>query len=189
VESRSVKVIALLAYIFGFTLSFMVAVFLLTPLYILTGDIEGYIGIYSYRIVILGEEWSDAFLDSIRTYILLILPPHLLNIMILGYNSYRVLTGRGIEKIFRVFTLAILLIIVVSIGILTGIHNVILVDLNRYMISFTHSTSAGKILFRGVSITGTPTLMLLTRHVIQILTLAYSLTMIAWHLLLREGAD
>ncbi len=132
--------------------SILIIIYLTTPLYILRGDANGYIGFTGYYIEVFGERLRSPMLDSLRIYTAVIYISSSVALITSVLSIAKYMRRRG----FSIRMLAMLLgsagILVISIGILAALSQIVERVLAVVASSYSHETSAGRIIYAGTEV-------------------------------------
>ncbi|MEM2203229.1 MAG: hypothetical protein QXI22_02625 [Sulfolobales archaeon] len=141
------------------------ALYLILPLYIFSGDAEGYVGIMSYKLKIFGHDVESPALESLSFLAIpvIISIPITTVLVIAGY--FRRKQGSGIWVAIGGSGIAI-----IASGISLGLRNVASLIADNVSRNYGHATSAGYIIFQGS--VSTPTLALNMPLIAYIFSLA-----------------
>jgi hypothetical protein len=132
--------------------SILIIIYLTTPLYILRGDVSGYIGFTGYYLEAFGERLRSPMLDSLRIYTAPIFISSSVALITSALSIAMYIRRRG----FSIYMLAMLQgsagILVISIGILAALSQIVERVLAVVASSYSHESSAGKIIYGGTEV-------------------------------------
>jgi hypothetical protein len=132
--------------------SILIIIYLTTPLYILRGDANGYIGFAGYYLEAFGERLRSPMLDSLRIYTAPIYISSSVALITSALSITRYMRRRG----FSIYMLAMLLgsagILIISVGILAALSQIVERVLAVVASSYSHETSAGRIIYGGTEV-------------------------------------
>jgi hypothetical protein len=131
--------------------SILIIIYLTTPLYILRGDANGYIGFTGYYLEAFGERLRSPMLDSLRIYTA---PIYISSFVALITSALSI--TKYIRRGFSIHMLAMLQgsagILIISIGILAALSQIVERVSAVVASSYSHESSAGKIIYAGTEV-------------------------------------
>jgi len=132
--------------------SVLIIIYLSTPIYILRGDVSGYIGFTGYYLEAFGERLRSPMLDSLRIYTAPIYISSSVALITSALSIAKYMRRRG----FSIHMLAMLQgsagILVISIGILAALSQIVERVLAVVSSSYSHETTAGRIIYAGTEV-------------------------------------
>jgi hypothetical protein len=132
--------------------SILIIIYLTTPIYILRGDVSGYIGFTGYYLKAFGERLRSPMLDSLRIYTASIYISSSVALITSALSIAKYMRRRG----FSIHMLAMLQgsvgILVISIGILAALSQIVERVSAVVASSYSHESSAGKIIYAGTEV-------------------------------------
>ncbi len=127
--------------------------YLVLPLYVFSGDVEGYVGVLSYRLKIFGQGVRSPLLESLAVIAIpaIISIPSAILSVIASYFKWR-------QGAVPWIALGGSCVATIASGISLGLKTPISIIASRVVRNYSHSTSAGHIVFQGATLTQTPAL-------------------------------
>ena len=175
-----IAVLAVAAY--GVIVNTALLFALLTPVYILSGPISGYIGIVSYRITAFNKVYLSPALDMASFLSIIILTASTLNIASGLVTTYSTLK-HGKPKLLVLETLmASSLILLISLGTLTAIKRILAHEITYLTRNFSYDSSAGRVLIESVNFHQTPSFYILQGLTYAIVTIPYVIAAVVLYL-------
>jgi hypothetical protein len=143
---------AIISIAFLLLSSILIIIYLTTPIYILRGDANGYIGFTGYHLEAFGERLRSPMLDSLRIYTAPIYISSSVALITSALSIAKYMRRRG----FSIHMLAMLQgsagILIISIGILAALSQIVEGVLAVVASSYSHETSAGRIIYGGTEV-------------------------------------
>jgi len=145
-------IMAIISIAFLLLSSILIIIYLTTPIYILRGDANGYIGFTGYHLEAFGERLRSPMLDSLRIYTAPIYISSSVALITSALSIAKYMRRRG----FSIHMLAMLQgsagILIISIGILAALSQIVEGVLAVVASSYSHETSAGRIIYGGTEV-------------------------------------
>jgi len=158
---RLLRLAVIAVTIYGVIANAAILATLLAPLYTLSGPIQGYVGVVSYRIVAFGKEYLSPALDLASFLSIIVITSSTLNIAA-GIATFYLITKVNKLSVTTLEALtASALTLLVSLGTLYAIRRIIDYELTHLTSSFSYDSTAGRVLIERVSLHPLPASVML----------------------------
>ncbi len=178
----NLKHVVLLVAAYGVIVNTAFLFALLTPIYVLSGPISGYIGIVSYKIVAFNKVYLSPALDMASFLSIIILTASTLNVVSGLVTTYSVLKHGKPKPLVLESLMASSLILLISLGTIAAIKRILTHEVAYLSRNFSYDSSAGKVLIESVSVQQTPSFYILQGLTYAIVTVPYVVATVVLYL-------